>query len=88
MDEGGGLHSAARDSTAREAVPTLQASTAGHRHPGTHSNSKDDRGCFTCSSGTCQTASLHSVNFRVQLAQTHLYTTTLVRLIMEGVLEH
>lgn len=33
MDEGGGLHSAARDSTASEAVPTLQASTAGHRHP-------------------------------------------------------
>lgn len=31
MDEGGGLHNAAGDSTASEAVPTLQAWTAGHR---------------------------------------------------------
>lgn len=32
MDEGGGLHTAARDSTG-EAVPPLQARSSGHRQP-------------------------------------------------------
>lgn len=66
MDEGGGLHSTAKDGTESEAVPTLQTRTAAHRRPcvGTQSNGKEVKGCFTSSSGTRQIPSLHSMNYR------------------------
>lgn len=84
MDEGWGLHSAARD-TEGEAVLKLQARTAGYRQLACRATASLTRAALPAQVAHTNSTPTFCGLLRLQLPQIQLYATTLVRLIREGV---